>query len=126
MDREELSGSLVEVPPHWPSLELVERTGHCERAVPRLDPDVAVGWPAVVKTAERIRERLDGLGLAAYVKTTGGKGLHVVAPLRPEAGWDECAEFARDLTEAAGRILLAIALRNFFAVCVSNRAQRPP
>ena len=74
-----------------------------DRVVFDLDPDVAVGWPAVVKTAERIRERLDGLGLAAYVKTTGGKGLHVVAPLRPEAGWDECAEFARDLAEALAR-----------------------
>jgi hypothetical protein len=40
-EQEEVSGSLVEVPPHWPSLELVERTEHCERAVPRLDPDSA-------------------------------------------------------------------------------------
>jgi len=74
-----------------------------DRVVFDLDPDAAVEWPAVVKTAERIRERLDGLGRAAYVKTTGGKGLHVVTPLLPDAGWDECAEFARDLAEALAR-----------------------
>jgi bifunctional non-homologous end joining protein LigD len=74
-----------------------------DRVVFDLDPDPAVGWPAVVKTAERVRDLLDGLGLAAYVKTTGGKGLHVVTPLRPEAGWDECADFSRVLAEAIAR-----------------------
>jgi bifunctional non-homologous end joining protein LigD len=74
-----------------------------DRVVFDLDPDPAVGWAAVVKTAERVRELLDGLGLAAYVKTTGGKGLHVVTPLRPENGWDECAEFSRVLAEALAR-----------------------
>ena len=81
----------------------VEHLEQPNRLVFDLDPDAAVGWPAVVKTAERIRERLDGLGRAAYVKTTGGKGLHVVTPLLPDAGWDECAEFARDLAEALAR-----------------------
>jgi len=75
-----------------------------DRVVFDLDPDAAVAWPAVVKTAERIRELLAGLGLAAFVKTTGGKGLHVVTPLVPDRGWDECADFARRLAEAlAGR-----------------------
>ena len=74
-----------------------------DRLVFDLDPDAAVGWAAVVKTAERVRDLLDGLGLAAYVKTTGGKGLHVVTPLRPEAGWDECADFSRVLSEALAR-----------------------
>ena len=37
------------------------------------------------------------------MKTTGGKGLHVVTPLRPEAGWDECAEFTRLLAETLAR-----------------------
>jgi bifunctional non-homologous end joining protein LigD len=74
-----------------------------DRVVFDLDPDPAVGWPAVVKTAERVRAMLDGLGLAAYVKTTGGKGLHVVTPLRPEAAWSECAEFSRVLAEAIAR-----------------------
>jgi len=81
----------------------VEHLEQPDRLVFDLDPDAAVGWPAVVKTAERIRELLDGLGLAAYVKTTGGKGLHVVTPLRPEAGWDECAEFSRVVAEAIVR-----------------------
>ena len=39
-------------------------------------------------------------GSTSFVKTTGGKGLHVVAPIRPEHGWDECVAFARRLAEA--------------------------
>jgi len=74
-----------------------------DRLVFDLDPDPAVGWAAVVKTAERVRDLLDGRGLGAYVKTTGGKGLHVVTPLRPEAGGDECADFSRVLSEALAR-----------------------
>ncbi|PYQ10067.1 MAG: DNA ligase D [Acidobacteria bacterium] len=81
----------------------VERLEEPDRVVFDLDPDAAVGWPAVVKTAERIRELLDGLGLAAYVKTTGGKGLHVVTPLRPDAGWDQCAEFSHVVAETIAR-----------------------
>ena len=45
-------------------------------------------WSRVVEGALAIREVLAGLDLVGFVKTTGGKGLHVVVPLRPEAGWD--------------------------------------
>ena len=74
-----------------------------DRVVFDLDPDAAVAWEAVVEAAGRVRHRLEGLGLAAFVKTTGGKGVHVVVPLRPGAGWDECAEFARLLAESIAR-----------------------
>ncbi|HEY2945132.1 MAG TPA: DNA ligase D [Vicinamibacteria bacterium] len=81
----------------------VEHLEQPDRIVFDLDPDAAVGWPAVVETAERTRDLLEGLGLTAYVKTTGGKGLHVVTPLRPEASWEQCAEFSRLLAEALAR-----------------------
>ena len=50
-----------------------------------------------------MRARLQDLGLESFVKTTGGKGLHVVFPLTPKAGWDEVKSFARDLAEAMER-----------------------
>ena len=62
-----------------------------------LDPDAAVAWPDVVGAAFEVRDRLDKLGLASFVKTTGGKGLHVYAPLKPHADWAAAKEFAHAL-----------------------------
>ncbi len=59
-----------------------------------LDPSPGVPFEVTKRTARRLRERLDALGLAPYLRATGGKGLHVVAPLVPQAGWDEVKRFA--------------------------------
>ena len=69
------------------------------RIVIDLDPGPDVPWPRVVEGARAVRERLRAHGLESFVKTTGGKGLHVVAPLVPRAGWPECAAFARRIAE---------------------------
>ena len=53
-----------------------------------LDPGEGVDWTATIAPAEEIRDRLKAAGLAAFVKTSGGKGLHVVAPVTPKAGLD--------------------------------------
>ena len=66
-----------------------------DRVVIDLDPGDGVAWPAVVAAARRVRRALDALGLPSWVKTTGGAGLHVVAPLRPAADWSRCLGFAR-------------------------------
>ncbi|HVL35102.1 MAG TPA: DNA ligase D [Burkholderiales bacterium] len=70
-----------------------------------LDPDEALPWKTLVEGTELTRRLLEALGLASFLKTTGGKGLHVVAPLRPELAWDEVKEFTRRLalTLAAAR-----------------------
>ena len=71
-----------------------------DRLVLDLDPGPGVSWPAVIVAARLVRASLEAARLTSFVKTTGGKGLHVVAPIRPEHGWDECVDFARRLAEA--------------------------
>src|SRR4051794_6057479 len=53
-----------------------------------LDPDAGLPWQRVVAAAHQVRTRLDACGLVSFVKTTGGKGLHVVAPLSRRQTWD--------------------------------------
>jgi bifunctional non-homologous end joining protein LigD len=65
-----------------------------DRIVFDLDPGPDVPWPAVVAAARLVRSTLEGQGLESFVKTTGGKGLHVVAPIQPGPGWSACVEFA--------------------------------
>jgi bifunctional non-homologous end joining protein LigD len=65
-----------------------------------LDPDAEVAWSDVVAAAIEVRERLAAHGLASFVKTTGGKGLHVYAPLRPHADWSTVKTFAHNLAKA--------------------------
>ncbi|ODT14286.1 MAG: DNA ligase D, partial [Kaistia sp. SCN 65-12] len=65
-----------------------------------LDPGDGVAWTAVIAAAEEVRQRLDDAGLAAFVKTSGGKGLHVVAPLRPKADWPATKAFTKALADA--------------------------
>ena len=65
-----------------------------------LDPPDAEGFADACRNARRLRGLLeDELGLAAYVKTTGGKGLHVHVPLRPEVDFDSVRDFARGTAE---------------------------
>jgi len=73
---------------------------HPDRLIFDLDPGEGVAWPDVVAAARAVRERLRGYGLESFVKTTGGKGLHVVTPLAPKAGWDTALTFTRSLAQA--------------------------
>ena len=56
----------------------------------------SVPFATVVASAFEVRERLSAIKLKSFVKTTGGKGLHVVVPLTPKAGWDEVKAFTED------------------------------
>ena len=64
-----------------------------------LDPDPSVAWSAVVEAAFDVRERLRALGLESFAKTTGGKGLHVTAPLQRRLGWEQLKAFTKALAE---------------------------
>lgn len=59
-----------------------------DRIVFDLDPGEGVTWPTVVEGAQLLRVLLTELGLASWLKTSGGKGLHVVVPLRRQLDWD--------------------------------------
>ncbi|KUL95178.1 DNA ligase [Bosea sp. WAO] len=65
-----------------------------------LDPDKGVPMERVRAAALTVRQRLDQLGFESFLKTSGGKGFHVVMPLKPKAGWDEIKAFARDFAKA--------------------------
>ena len=68
-----------------------------DRIIFDLDPDESIDWKMLGATAEEFRSRLEELGLQSFLKTTGGKGLHVVAPIRPENEWPIIKEFAHNL-----------------------------
>jgi bifunctional non-homologous end joining protein LigD len=73
------------------------------RLVWDLDPGPAVSWKRVVKAAEFVRDVLKTLKLTSWAKTTGGRGLHVVVPLKPRRGVSECLDFSRAVSEAIAR-----------------------
>jgi bifunctional non-homologous end joining protein LigD len=68
-----------------------------DRIVFDLDPDAEIDWRTLAGTAALVRERLMAFGLESFVKTTGGKGLHVVAPIRAEHAWPAVKEFTHSL-----------------------------
>jgi len=68
-----------------------------------LDPGPAVPWEAVVEAARTVREILDSFGLSSFLKTTGGKGLHVVVPLARKNSWDEVKAFSLAIAERISR-----------------------
>ena len=78
-------------------LDAVEKPDY---AVFDLDPDEGLGWDRVVEGAKTLRRLLEHLGLRSWLKTTGGKGLHVCLPLTRRAGWDEVKAFTKAVSEA--------------------------
>jgi bifunctional non-homologous end joining protein LigD len=64
-----------------------------------LDPDPALPWKSMLEAAQLTLSVLDELGLDAFVKTSGGKGLHLVVPLARRDGWETVKAFAKALAQ---------------------------
>lgn len=71
-----------------------------DRLVFDLDPDEDLDFAVLRAAAQEVRDFLAELGFKSFLKATGGKGLHLVAPLTPKAGWDEVKEFAKAVADA--------------------------
>nr|WP_115526644.1 MULTISPECIES: DNA ligase D [Xanthomonas] len=91
---------------------------HPDRLVFDLDPGEQVAWSAVVAAARDIRNKLRAAGLESAVRLSGGKGLHVVVPIVPDASWEQ----ARDFCEAFAQALATQAPERY--VATMSKAKR--
>ncbi len=71
------------------------RPDRADRLVFDLDPGPGVTWAAIRSAAKQLRELLAKTGLESFLRTSGGKGLHVVVPLNPGCSWNLVKRFAQ-------------------------------
>jgi bifunctional non-homologous end joining protein LigD len=76
-----------------------------DRMVFDLDPGENMAWPMMLEAAELTRTLLEELGLQCYLKTSGGKGLHIVVPLSPRDDWDTVKDFSQAVAQHLARVI---------------------
>jgi len=97
----------------------VDDTDHTDYLVFDLDPGPGVTWSRVAAAAQLVRERCSAEGLTAFLRTSGGKGLHVVVPLRPAVPWSVAKQFAQALAQS----IAESKPREFIATASKQRRQ---
>jgi bifunctional non-homologous end joining protein LigD len=85
---------VLEIHPWGSRNDSVERP---DRIIFDLDPDEAIAWPVLAAAALEMKSHLKQFRFASFLKSTGGKGLHVVLPIEPEHGWPVIKQFSRAL-----------------------------
>ncbi|HKX41329.1 MAG TPA: DNA ligase D, partial [Burkholderiaceae bacterium] len=84
---------------------VAKRIAKPDRVVFDLDPGEGVRWNRVQEAALLMRTILNELGLASWLKTSGGKGLHVVVPVTPRHDWDTAKGFAQAVVQHLARVI---------------------
>ena len=95
-----VQASIVEIHPWGSTADDLDRP---DRLIFDLDPDADLPWSAVIAAAHEVRERLAQMELTSFVKTSGGKGLHVVVPIVPSVDWEVAKEFTGALASAMAK-----------------------
>ncbi len=111
-----VQAGVVEIHPWGSQTDDLERP---DRLIFDLDPGEGAPWSAVITAAHEVRDRLQSFGLKSFVKTTGGKGLHVVVPVEPSVGWAEAKSFTASIAEA-----MAADHPERYVATVAKRARR--
>jgi bifunctional non-homologous end joining protein LigD len=76
-----------------------------DRFILDLDPDPALPWKSMVEATQLTLTVLDELGLKSFLKTSGGKGIHIVVPLTPKADWDTVKSFSHSIVKHIANLL---------------------
>lgn len=95
-----VQASVLEIHPWGSTLDAIEQP---DRIIFDLDPGENVDWGMMIDAAQEVRQRLKKVSLESFVKTTGGKGLHLVVPLTPKSNWDEVKDFCHRLALAMSK-----------------------
>ncbi|HEV2325961.1 MAG TPA: DNA ligase D [Terracidiphilus sp.] len=85
---------VLEIHPWGSKNDSLERP---DRVIIDLDPDTAINWKTLAQAAQHVRKMLRQMHLESFLKSTGGKGLHVVVPIDPEHEWPVVKDFAHNL-----------------------------
>jgi bifunctional non-homologous end joining protein LigD len=70
-----------------------------------IDPGEGVTWPQIQEAAQLVRAMLEELQLPCFLKTSGGKGLHLVVPLKKQFDWDTVKDFSAAVVQHLARTL---------------------
>jgi bifunctional non-homologous end joining protein LigD len=95
-----VQAGVVEIHPWGSTVNHLEQP---DRVIFDLDPGEDVPWGAVIDAALEVRDRLNKVGLESFVKTSGGKGFHVVLPIEPSVSWAEAKQFTGSFAEAMSK-----------------------
>lgn len=92
-----VQGAALEIHPWGATVKDIERP---DIIIMDLDPGENVAWSDIIRAALDVKARLEAAGLVAFVKTSGGKGLHVCSPIKPPADWVRTKAFTKGIAEA--------------------------
>jgi bifunctional non-homologous end joining protein LigD len=109
-----VQSNVLEIHPWGSRIGNVEKP---DRIIFDLDPGGGVNCIDVIAASIEVRTRLRDAGLESFVKTSGGKGLHVVAPIRPKLDWDSVKAFSKTIAAA----MAADTPQKFLAVATKSR-----